>query len=160
MTVLSKAEDLNGEIEDKAAKVCTLSEKILCKLRKFKDNQFRPRIQGYDSDSDQEELDERGEKELSKTLSNNKVTIKGLSKVGRSPTKYLNKINSQNDEEDNIALLKLIRGGYIDQRVMADLINNVVTGFNQQLQPKVVQTNKTSSRRAMDQLNVQQADQH
>jgi hypothetical protein len=38
MAVLSKAEDLNEQIEDKAAKVSALSEKILQKLRKFKDN--------------------------------------------------------------------------------------------------------------------------
>lgn len=44
MSVLSRAEDLNGEIEDKAEKVSALSEKILMKLRKFKENQFRPRI--------------------------------------------------------------------------------------------------------------------
>jgi len=38
MAVLSRAEDLNGEIEDKAARVSALSEKILQKLRKFKEN--------------------------------------------------------------------------------------------------------------------------
>jgi len=66
MTVLSKAEDLNAEIEEKAAKVCALSEKILSKLRKFKDNQFRPRIQGYDSDSETEDNEETGERKNSK----------------------------------------------------------------------------------------------
>ena len=44
MSVLSKAEDLNRDIEEKAMKVSNLSEKILIKLRKFKDNKFRPRI--------------------------------------------------------------------------------------------------------------------
>lgn len=53
-----------------------------------------------------------------------------MTKIGRSPTKFLNKMNCQNEEEDNIALLKLIRGGYIDQNVMANLINNVVATFN------------------------------
>lgn len=44
MSVLSRAEDLNGEIEEKAIKVSALSEKILNKLKKFKENKFRPRI--------------------------------------------------------------------------------------------------------------------
>jgi hypothetical protein len=44
MSVLSKAEDLNKEIEDKALRVANLSEKILNKLKKFKENKFRPRI--------------------------------------------------------------------------------------------------------------------
>lgn len=145
MTVLSKAEDLNAEIEEKAAKVCALSEKILSKLRKFKDNQFRPRIQGYDSDSETEDNEETGERKNSK-VNQNKITIKGLTKAGRSPTKYLNKINSEHDEEDNIALLKLIRGGYIDQQVMANLISNVVTGFNQQLKPVKTNDEKPKSK--------------
>jgi hypothetical protein len=72
-----------------------------------------------------------GDKKLHKGYSN-KITIPGLTKNGRSPTKYLNKINNQNDEEDNIALLKLIRGGYIDQNVMAQLINKVVLSINMQ----------------------------
>ena len=42
-------------------------------------------------------------------------------------------MNSENEEDDNIALLKLIRGGYIDQNVMANLINNVVAGFNENI---------------------------
>jgi len=56
-----------------------------------------------------------------------------LTKESRSPTKFLNKMNSENEEDDNIALLKLIRGGYIDQNVMANLINNVVAGFNENI---------------------------
>jgi hypothetical protein len=61
MSVLSKAEDLNKEIEDKALKVACLSEKILNKLKKFKDNKFRPRIQGFDSDSDEDDITESKE---------------------------------------------------------------------------------------------------
>ena len=56
-----------------------------------------------------------------------------MTKESRSPTKFLNKMNSENEEDDNIALLKLIRGGYIDQNVMANLINNVVAGFNENI---------------------------
>ena len=44
MSVLSKAEDMNSEIEEKAMRVSGLGDKILYKLKKFKDNNFRPRI--------------------------------------------------------------------------------------------------------------------
>jgi hypothetical protein len=35
-------------------------------------------------------------------------------------------MNRKNHDEDNIALLKLIRGGYVDQDLMANVINNVI----------------------------------
>lgn len=44
MLVLSKAEELNAQIEEKAMKAKDLSKKILTKLQKFKENKFRPRI--------------------------------------------------------------------------------------------------------------------
>lgn len=44
MSVLSKAEELNRKIEAKAEKVALLSEKVLSKLVRFKENNFRPRI--------------------------------------------------------------------------------------------------------------------
>ena len=55
---LSRAEDLNREIEELAIKVCGNADKIGAKLRKFKENKFRPRILGFDSDSDQEDHDD------------------------------------------------------------------------------------------------------
>lgn len=56
-----------------------------------------------------------------------------IKKLGeRSPTRLMNRINNQNDEDDNLALLKLIRGGYVDQNVVANMINNVLMGFTQQ----------------------------
>lgn len=60
MSELSRAEDLNREIEEKAEKAVVLSEKILDKLRKFKENKFRPCIQGYESEDedDNENADE------------------------------------------------------------------------------------------------------
>ena len=57
MAVLSRAEDLNAQIETKAMKARNLSQKILSKLEKFRENKFRPRIQGFDSDSEPEEDD-------------------------------------------------------------------------------------------------------
>lgn len=78
MSILQKAEDLNREIEEKAMRVSNLSDKILYKLRKFKDNKFRPRIQGFDSDSDGDTTDRS---DISKKFGE------------RSPTRLMNKIN-------------------------------------------------------------------
>jgi hypothetical protein len=63
MAVLSRAEDLNAQIEAKAMKARNLSQKILSKLEKFRENKFRPRIQGFDSDSepDDDDNDQSGE---------------------------------------------------------------------------------------------------
>ena len=49
---------MNREIEERAIKVCANADKIVGKLRKFKENKFRPRILGFDSDSDQDDHDD------------------------------------------------------------------------------------------------------
>ena len=96
MTVLSRAEDLNRAIEEKALRLCHAADSILFKLRHFKENKFRPKIHQEDeSSSGNESQQDKQNRE-------------------RSPSKFLDKMNKLNEEEDNIALLKLIRGGYID----------------------------------------------
>jgi hypothetical protein len=68
MQTLEIAETLNNQIQAFAVKTVKFSNKILNKLNKFKDNNFRPRIFGVDSEKDSSSSD--GEDSSSSTSGN------------------------------------------------------------------------------------------
>jgi len=112
MSVLSQAEELNRDIEEKAKTVSGLSESILRKLQRFKANGFRPRINGLDSDSEDEE-----------TTTGYNGNMRS-SAVIQSPTKFINRVTKE--EPDNLALIKLIRNGYLTQERVQETINGIL----------------------------------
>ena len=98
------------------------------KLRRFKENGFRPRIQGFDADADSEDevlCEDLGEEEGGSQVTPNSY-MSNLPK-GSTPTRMFSKLNKQNGtDDDTLALMKMIRNGYMTENLFKDVINSLM----------------------------------
>jgi len=162
---LEKAEQLNQEIEENAIATAKHSGRVLKKLQRFKENNFRPRIHGIDwvnssseeasskfsQDSDWEngesEQEEHGEDEMTemKEKKRKRKQTESSKSGARSAQGYLKKKESKSEDPKMLAMLKCFHAGVFSEEVVSKLMKECLEENDRSLVPNSKRRNSKRS---------------